>query len=59
MRAWLACAETQPSGMRRATQTMPLRVLLPCPSGWLPLPMSSMIHASSVSAIENDSPLEA
>jgi len=36
-----------------------LRVLMPAVSGLLPLPISSMIHASPGSAIENDSPLEA
>jgi len=45
--------------MRRATHTIPLRALPPLPSGSKPLPITSMIHASSASAIENDSPSDA
>ena len=49
MRDWLACAEMQSSGIRMATQTAPL---LPGP-----LPISSITHASFLSAIEKVSPL--
>ena len=50
MRDLFACAEIIPSGTRTATQSAPL------PPG--PEPIISMIHASSVSAIDSDSPVD-
>ena len=58
MRAWLAWAQIAPSGTRRATQTMPLSALTPFRM-LVPLPMSSMIQASFLSAMEKVSPSEA
>ena len=58
MRAWLAWAQMAPSGTRRATHTMPLSILMPFRM-FIPLPMSSMIQASFLSAMEKVSPSEA
>ena len=58
MRAWLACAEIMPSGIRRATHTAPLFTFLPS-TILVPLPIISNTHTSFGSATEIDSPDEA
>ena len=50
-RAWLACAETIPSGTRTAAHTAPFP--------WSPFPIISMIQTSSASAMVKVSPSDA